>query len=603
MQTISELFYGALAWDYPDALAHRVGGAYVAISHRELQTRVERLALALESRGIRPGDRVGILSENRPEWAVADYACALSGIVTVPIYPALNLPQTAFLLQNSNSRWIFCSTRDQLAKVLELWPALPELEAAVLMEGEPPGLEGRRILAWAELQAEGAGLDPRRPELRARALAVRPGDLLTLIYTSGTTGDPKGTMLSHGNVAGNIVQALKVLEVTAGQRALSILPLSHIFERMGGHYALLHAGVRIYYAESLQTIPRDLLEVRPELLLAVPRIFEKFYSKVREQVTAGGFLKRLVFSWVMALGRRIARHHYLDQPLPLHLRLARRVCDRLVFGRIRERLGGRLVMAACGGAAIHPRILEFFWAAGIALFEGYGLTETSPLLCLSTRGDMKPGYVGRPILDEWEGKPFLKIAEDGELLCRGPNVMLGYWRNEPATRAAIDADGYFHTGDIGERDAQGRIRITDRKKELLVTSGGKNVAPQPLENALRADKYIEQAIVVGDGRNFISALIVPSFPTLRRWAEYKRIPFRDDPDLARNPLAAAKIMQRVERINTHFSKYEQVRKILLLEKELTADGGLLTPSLKVRRKAVNEAFAPQIDALYEQDGR
>ena len=305
MQTISELFYGALAWDYPDALAHRVGGAYVAISHRELQTRVERLALALESRGIRPGDRVGILSENRPEWAVADYACALSGIVTVPIYPALNLPQTAFLLQNSNSRWIFCSTRDQLAKVLELWPALPELEAAVLMEGEPPGLEGRRILAWAELQAEGAGLDPRRPELRARALAVRPellvldeplGDLLTLIYTSGTTGDPKGTMLSHGNVAGNIVQALKVLEVTAGQRALSILPLSHIFERMGGHYALLHAGVRIYYAESLQTIPRDLLEVRPELLLAVPRIFEKFYGKVRESVTAGGPLRRLVFA-------------------------------------------------------------------------------------------------------------------------------------------------------------------------------------------------------------------------------------------------------------------------------------------------------------------
>ena len=603
VQTISELFYGALAWDYPDALAHRVDGAYVPISHRELQARVERLAMALEQRGIRRGDRVGILSENRPEWAVADYACALSGIVSVPIYPALNLPQTAFLLQDSNARWIFCSTRAQLDKILALWQDLPELEAAVLMEGEPPQVEGRRILAWATLLAEGEGLEPRRPELRPRALAVRPGDLLTLIYTSGTTGDPKGTMLSHGNVAGNIVQALKVLEITAGQKALSILPLSHIFERMGGHYAMLHAGVRIYYAESLQTIPRDLLEVRPELLLAVPRIFEKFYSKVREQVIAGGPLSRLVFAGVMAMGRRIAACHYLDRPLPLHLRLARSVCDRLVFGRIRERLGGRLAMAACGGAAIHPRILEFFWAAGIPLFEGYGLTETSPLLCLSTRGDMKPGTVGRPILDEWEGRPFLKIAGDGEILCRGPNVMLGYWRNEAATREAIDADGYFHTGDIGERDGQGRIRITDRKKELLVTSGGKNVAPQPLENALRADKYIEQAVVIGDGRNFISALVVPSFPTLRRWAEFKGIRFQDDADLARNPLAAAKVMQRVERINAHFSNYERIRRIILLEKELTSDSGLLTPSLKIKRRAVNEAFAQQIAAIYEQEGR
>ncbi len=369
---------------------------------------------------------------------------------------------------------------------------------------------------------------------------------------------------------------------------------------MGGHYTMFHAGISIYYAESLQTVARDLLEVRPEVLLAVPRIFEKFYAKVRENVAAGGLPVQLIFHWMTALGRRLAAYGYRDQPLPLHLRLGRILADALVFGKVRKRLGGRLAMAAVGGAAIHPRILEFFWAAGIPLFEGYGLTETSPLLTINRRGEMVPGSVGRPILDEWEGKPFLRIADDGEILCRGPNVMLGYWNDEEATREVMDEEGYFHTGDIGEMDAAGRVRITDRKKEILVTSGGKNVAPQPLENALRADKYIEQAVVVGDGRNYITALIVPNFAALRRWADYKKLPYTSDADLAGRPEARAKVMQRVERINQKFSKYEQVRRIALLERELTPESGLLTPSLKVRRRAVNEAYADRIRSLYPE---
>lgn len=598
VETISHLFYKALEHEHPAALAHRVEGAWVPISHRELQARVERLALALEARGIRPGDRVGILSENRPEWAVADYACAVSGIVSVPVYPTLNLPQTAHILRHSDSRWLLCSTPEQLAKVLDLWPELPGLEAAVLMAGEAPPAPGRSILRWDDLMAEGGALEARRPEVRARAMDVRPGDLLTLIYTSGTTGDPKGTMLSHGNVAANVLHALAVLEIKAGHRCLSILPLSHIFERMGGHFTMFHAGASIHYGESLQTLARDLLEVRPEILLAVPRIFEKLYGKVREQVAAGGAGSQWVFHWVMALGRRMAARRYRNEPLPVLLDLGRVLADLLVFGKIRARLGGRLTLALCGGAAIHPRILEFFWAAGIPLYEGYGLTETSPLLTLSRKGDMVPGSVGLPILEQWEGLPFLKLAEDGEILCHGPNVMQGYWNDPEATREVMDAEGYFHTGDIGEMDAAGHVRITDRKKEILCTSGGKNIAPQPLENALRADKYIEQAVVVGEGRNFISALIVPDFAALRRWAAYKKLPFASDAELAALPEASAKIMARVERINARFSNYERIRKVALLDRELTPDSGLLTPSLKVRRRAVNEAFAAKIEALY-----
>jgi len=599
VETIPQLFYAGLERGDPTALAHRVDGVWVPISHGELQARVERLALALEAHGIRPGDRVGILSENRPEWAVADYACAASGIVSVPVYPTLNLPQTAHILRHSDARWLLCSTADQLAKVLDLWPELPALEAVVLMSGEAPAAPGRTLLRWDDLLAEGAALEARRPGVRTRAMAVRPGDLLTIIYTSGTTGDPKGTMLSHGNVTANVKDALAVLEIRAGQRCLSILPLSHIFERMGGHYTMFHAGVSIHYGESLQTIARDLLEVRPEVLLAVPRIFEKLYGKVREQVAAGGPVSQLVFHWVMVLGRRMAAHRYRDRPLPFLLNLGRILADLLVFGKIRSRLGGRLALAACGGAAIHPRILEFFWAAGIPLYEGYGLTETSPLLTISRKGDMVPGSVGRPILDRWEGLPFLKLAEDGEILCHGPNVMRGYWNDEAATREVLDAEGYFHTGDIGEIDAAGHVRITDRKKEILCTSGGKNIAPQPLENALRADKYIEQAVVVGEGRNFISALVVPDFGVLRRWAAHKKLAFASDADLAALPEANAKIMARIERINARFSNYERIRKVALLDRELTPDSGLLTPSLKVRRKAVNEAFAARIEALYD----
>ena len=599
LETITDLFYSSIERDLPVALARRVDGAWRTLSHRELQDQVERLGLALARHGLERGDRVAILSENRPEWAVTDYACALSGLVSVPIYATLNVAQTGHILKHSRARWAVCSSPEQLAKLLALWPELPYLDTVVLVDGASPDDLDRPVLSWDGLLAEGAGLDAGRPAFRERARTARPGDLLTLIYTSGTTGDPKGAMLSHGNIVANVMAGLKVLQPTPGERALSILPLSHIFERTCGHYIMLYAGVSIYYAENLQTIPRDLQEVRPEILLAVPRIYEKSYGRIREQVAAGGYPSRLVFHLAMRVGRRVAPYLYQERRPGLALRLAMGLFDRLLFSKVRARFGGRIRMAACGGAPVNPSILEFFWVAGIPIFEGYGLTETSPTIALCAQGLMRPGYVGRPVLDQWEGKPFVTLAGDGEILCRGPNVMLGYWENPKATEEAIDAQGYFHTGDIGEMDPQGRLKITDRKKEILVTSGGKNVAPQPLENALRGDKYIEQAVVIGDRRHFIAAILVPNFAELRRWAQYHKLSFTTDAELVALPEAKEKMMRRVQRINERFSSFENVRKIIVLDRELTADSGLLTPSLKIRRRAVDEAFAARIAKLYE----
>jgi len=599
VETIPDLFYASLERDLPIALAHRVDGAFRPIPHRELQALVERLALALEGRGLGREDRLAILSENRPEWTVTDFACALSGIVSVPIYPTLSLPQTAFILQHAQVRWVVCSTPEQLAKILSLWPELPRLELAVLMTGALPDAPGRSLLSWDALLAEGAAQESRRPSVRERTRGILPPDLLTIIYTSGTTGDPKGAMLSHGNIVASVLSGLEILQVHPGEGILSILPLSHIFERTCGQFIMFYAGVSIYFAESLQTIPRDLQEVRPQVLLAVPRIYEKIYAKVREQVNAGGYPSRLVFHLVMKVARRAVPFLYQGRRPGPGLGLAMRVCDWLVFAKVRARFGGRLRLAACGGAPVDPNILEFFWAAGIPIFEGYGLTETSPIVALCAQGEMRPGYVGRPVMSVWKGKPFVALADDGEILCRGPNVMLGYWRDEAASREVIDDQGYFHTGDIGEVDVQGRLKITDRKKEILVTSGGKNVAPQPLENALRGDKYIEQAVVIGDRRHYIGAILVPNFPDLRRWAQRKNLDFASDAELVALPEVMAKMMQRVDRINERLSKFENIRKIILLDRELTADSGLLTPSLKIRRRAVNEAFAARIAQLYD----
>jgi len=608
-QTIAELFYETLKFDLPDAFAAKVEGSYRTISHRELEERVERLALALHARGLRTGDRLAILSENRPEWAMADFACALLGVVSVPIYHTLTGDQTAYIIQDSGAAWLMVSNAAQLAKVRPALERLTELRTLIVLDGGPDGAgqtagecSGKTWVHWSRLQQEGQALDDRRAEVREWAGSRRPEELLTLIYTSGTTGEPKGAMLTHGNLASNLTATIDVailaLRPMRGDRCLSVLPLSHIFERTGGHYAMFQLGIGIYYAESLISMPQNLLEVRPAVLMAVPRIFEKIYAKVRDAVTSGGFTKRLIFRWATDTCHRVVRHLYLGRRPPAFLNLPWKLADRILLSKVRDKTGGRLRFCVTGGAGLNPRIMDFFWAMGVPIYEGYGLTETSPILTLNRLGRVRPGYVGQPILKTWNGRPFLKLAADGEILCQGPNVMVGYWKQEAATREVFDAEGYFCTGDVGEIDPQGRVKITDRKKEIIVTNGGKNVAPQPIENELREDCYIEQAVVIGDHRNHLSALIVPQFPALRAWCQRKSLVFADDAEMVAHPKVIAKLMTRVNHVNAKLPAYERIRRIALLPQEMTPASGLLTPSLKLKRRAVNDAFKDVIDALY-----
>jgi long-chain acyl-CoA synthetase len=600
IETIAQLFYQAVQRDLPDALAVKRKGVYEPISHGEVVAHVERLALAMAARGLKAGDRVAILSENRPEWFIADFACAIQGLPDVTVYATLNAPQAAFILKDSQSKWVLCSTREQLDKVLARWDQLPGLEAAVLFEGDLPMGTGRSLIRWTELQTEGEAMEARRPEVRAWADQRQASDLLTLIYTSGTTADPKGAMLSHSNLVGNVLSSLEAVDMGEGHRCLSFLPLTHIFERMAGQFLMVHIGASIYYAESVNTVAADLLVVRPTVLASVPRIYEKIFQRIYEGVASAGLVKRLIFHWSMVSGRKVVSQLYEGKTPGGWNGFCYGIARKLVFDKIAARLGGRLRLAVSGGAPLGSRIMEFFWIVGLPILEGYGLTETSPVITINRFGEVLPGCVGRPLYKEWNGRPFVKIAEDGEILCQGPNIMLGYWNNEQATQEAIDADGYFHTGDIGHQDLQGRLYITDRKKELIVTSGGKKVAPQPIENLLKADKYISQAVLLGDHRNYITALIVPNFDSLVRWAGYKKLHFASHAELIQNAQAFAKVGSRVERINEHLSNYERIKKIILLDQEMTLEGGQLTPSLKVKRRVVNELYAAQIEALYSE---
>ncbi len=598
IETIAQLFYRAAEFDLPDALAAKRDGVYEPISHRDVVAKVERLALAMSTRGLKPGDHVAIMSENRPEWAILDLACALQGLPDVTVYATLNDAQAAYILKDSQSHWVICSDRSQLDKVLAHWDQLPALQVAVLIDGELPTGTGRGLILWSTLQDEGLAMEARRPEVRGWGDQRKSTDVLTLIYTSGTTADPKGAVLTHGNLVSNVLSSLEAVNMEPGHRCLSFLPLTHIFERMAGQFLMLHIGAAIYYAESVATVAADMLVVQPTVLASVPRIYEKVYGRIYDGVASASLVKRLIFHWSMVAGRKVVSQLYRGETLSGWSGFCYGIARKLVFEKILARLGGKLRLAVSGGAPLGGKVMEFFWIVGVPILEGYGLTETSPVISINRYKEVLPGCVGRPLYKDWNGRPFVKIAVDGEILCQGPNIMVGYWNNELATQEAIDSEGYFHTGDIGHQDDQGRLYITDRKKELIVTSGGKKVAPQPIENHLKEDKYISQAVLIGDQRNFITALIVPNFDSLVRWAGYKKIQFSSHAELLQNPLVYAKVGSRVERVNQKLSNYERIKKMVLLDQEMTLEGGQLTPSLKVKRRVVNQMYAAQIEGMY-----
>jgi long-chain acyl-CoA synthetase len=582
IRTLSELIGATLRRDKPDCFLHKVDGRYVPIPTREFAARVRRLAAALDAAGVRPGDRIAQMAENGPHWPTVDFAALALGAVHVPIYPTLLPEGAAYIVRDSGARILFVQGAERTAGLVGVRDQMPSVERIVVV-GEPPPADG--VTGFEELLA-GA---PEIPDAQFDAwlARARPEDLATLIYTSGTTGDPKGVMLTHGNLASNVEASCKALAIQPGWTALSFLPLAHSFERTVT-YIYLNLGVSIAYAESVQAVAQNLAEVRPHIFVSVPRIYEKVMARAWETARAAGGLRHAIFRWAVKVGRQHVADRIAERPPSLRLRTA----DKLVFAKIRARLGGRFEMAASGGAPLARDVAEFFWGAGVRIFEGYGLTETSPVLTVNRPRRARLGSVGEAI----EGVE-LRIAEDGEILARGPGIMRGYFGKPEATAEVIDADGWFHTGDIGNLDADGYLFITDRKKELLVNAYGKNIAPAPIENALKESRWISQAVVVGDRRQYLSALIVPDFEALRTWAAGQGIA-GEPATLIAEPRVRALVAADVAAVNSRLARYEQVRNWDLLPAEFTLEGGELTPTLKVKRRVINSKYKELLDRLY-----
>jgi long-chain acyl-CoA synthetase len=593
--TLCEVFYRSVeTYRKPEHLKYKQGGEWRAVSSEEFRRAVDELSLGLRALGVERGDRVALLSENRPEWAFADMATLAAGAIDVPIYPTLTPPQVLYILKDSEARLVVVSTPAQAAKVVEVKGQAPALRHVIGMEpgaSFPPG-----VLTLEEVRAKGRGELAARPDaVRESVAQVRPDDLATIIYTSGTTGEPKGVMLTHDNIVSNVVASLKIVtEFGPDDVALSFLPLCHIFERMGGFYLMLAKGVTIAFAESNEKVPANMAEVRPTLMFSTPRLYEKMYARVLEKVASDPPARQKVFRWAIGVGSRAFEHRVAGtSPGPL-LALKKAIADKLVFSKIRDRVGGRLRLFVSGGAPLAREINEFFGAAGLLIFEGYGLTETSPVISVNAPGALRPGTVGRPI-----ARVEVKIAPDGEILTRGPHVMKGYYNKPEATREAIDPDGWFHTGDIGMLDKDGFLSITDRKKDLIVTSGGKKVAPQPIENALKSSPLIAEIVMVGDKRNFPSALVVPNFANLEKWAREQGIALASREALVADPRVVDLYDRTVQELMKPYAQYERIKKVALLPREFSIETGELTPKLSIKRRVVEEKYKDLIDRMYQ----
>jgi long-chain acyl-CoA synthetase len=594
--TLTKLFFDSVSkFNRPDALQVKVAGVYKPISHSEVADRVRHAARGLSSLGVRRGDRVAILSENRPEWAIADFACLTAGLTDVPIYPTLPADQVAYILKDSGAVAIFISNRIQADKIREIRGQVPALKTVIGFD-DIPGLTNMSI---AELEKRGGQGETSLAiaTYREDALTVKPDDLATIIYTSGTTGEPKGVMLTHDNIYSNVEASRRAIPFEGNDVGLSFLPLSHIFERMAGHYLMFATGTSIAYAESIDTVPANLQEVRPTLVLSVPRLYEKMYARVLESALTGGFIKKKIFYWARGVAERWANEKLAGREPGWLLGRQYGIAQKLVFSKLKTRTGGRLRYFVSGGAPLAPEINKFFYAAGLEILEGYGLTETSPVIAVNTPENFRIGTVGKAI-DGVE----IKIAADGEILTRGPHVMKGYYNKPEATREAIEPDGWFHTGDIGElRD--GFLAITDRKKDIIVTAGGKNIAPQPLENKVKTNKYVAQAVMLGDKRKFPSMLVVPNFEQLERWAKNRNIIWTDRAQLLRMPTIQAKMEQEVNKELAGAAHFEVPKKIGLIEHDFSIEKGELTPTQKVKRRAIDKNYKALIDSLYDEAER
>ncbi len=582
LSTLNQIFFSLVDRNQSCVMKHQVSDQWTAISCADFYRDVIGVSRALQDWGITKGNRVAILSENRPEWTMADFACLLIGAVVVPIYATLTDDQTAYILQNAGVRVVFVSSKKQLRKVLDKRDSTP-IEKIVVMD------DGGSDVAVLMSQLRKNGPQRRDASFDQFALSVAtPNDLATIIYTSGTTGTPKGAMLTHGNIASNISCSLDGFDISPADTSISFLPLSHITAR---HLdlALLYRGATLAYVPFIEQLPKALLEVRPTLVVAVPRVYEKVFAKA--DLGAKTFPKNLIYRWALATGRAHQKEILAGkQPASLNWNLA----NALLYKRVREGFGGHARCFISGGAPLGRELAGWYADMGIRIHEGYGLTETSPVIALNTPKAHKLGTVGKTL-----SNIEVRIAEDGEILVRGPSVFQGYWNLPEETRNAFD-DGWFKTGDIGNIDADGFLSITDRKKDLIKTSGGKFIAPQPIESSLKHNPLIAEAVVLGDKRKFPAVLIAPAFPVLEPWARTHQIVFTSREDLVSDPDVRTLYENIVENVNENLARFEKLKKVLLVPDEFSAENETLTASMKLRRRAVEKRYSKEIEGMYSQ---
>ena len=572
------------------ALAHKPkGGTYEDISYTELGESVDAFSKGLNALGVQKGARIAILSENRPEWAISDFGILKAGAVNVPMFSTLTAAQVGYILKDSGAKIICVSTKDQLEKVIAIRDEVPSLERIIIfdsIEGKPP----ENVLEFGRICHRGKEADALEED------GTDKDDIATIIYTSGTTGNPKGVMLTHANFLSNFNACKTLIDVEETDVLLSFLPLSHVFERLGGHYVPLFSGAKIAYAESTFTVAQNMQEVSPTVMLSVPRLYETMHDRVLRAVQAGSSLKQKIFHWGVSVGSAVSSKIQQGKKPSVLLQMQQNIADKLVFAKLKAATGGQLRFFVSGGAALPQSIAEFFHAAGILILEGYGLTETSPVISLNHPEKWKFGTVGAPI-------PGIEvqIAEDGEILTRGPHVMKGYFNNEDATAEVIDGEGWFHTGDIGIIDEDGFIKITDRKKNIIVLSNGKNVAPQPIESQLVQSPFIHQIMLVGNERKNVAALIVPNFDALKSWGSEKGVDTSDIHEMLKTREVQQLIQSEIRERLTDFADFEQVRRFALLEKEFSQEEDEMTPTLKLKRNVIIEKYGDVIEGMYPEE--
>jgi long-chain acyl-CoA synthetase len=590
-RTLVEVYERAvLRHPKPDTLNYKSNGDWHPISAQEMLARARRIALGLYSLGGRKGDRVALLSESRVEWVLADQGCVLSGAVSVPVYPTLTPTQVEYILNDCGARLLFVSTRMKFAEVEAVVRGCAAIENIVIFD--PDGLSAPN-LSLAELEERGRALETEQPELStALAQAASPEDLATIIYTSGTTGEPKGVMLTHANLVSNLIDSSNHFQFAENDSALSVLPLSHIFERQAMNM-YLHHGMRVYFGEAMEKIGDNLREVQPTVFVGVPRIYEKILARVQERALAKGKLNGAFCNWAIEIGAQWAQLKANSQPIPLWLGLRHKLADPPVYAKWRKAMGGRIRIFVSGGASLANDVALAFAGAGLPIVQGYGLTETSPVITAGRLDHNRIGTAGRPIRNVE-----VRLAQDGEIETRGPQVMRGYWKKPEETRAVFTEDGWFRTGDIGSLDADGYLTITDRKKELLKTSGGKYIAPQPIEQLIKSSRFVNQVVVIGNDRNFASALIVPDWEQLESYAKLKGLNLGTREEFCRHPRIIDLFERQIATRTQHLPQFEKIKKIALLDQELTVEGGELTPTLKVKRRIVDQKYHDVIDQIY-----